>query len=341
MDNETCDLAIIGSGLTGLSAAIAAYCKNPDITIKIFGIPFDSNTAKKGEIENIPGTSKVVGVDFIQQLIEQVQSLNSEFIHDKITSEDVEGIPHEDISSEIKQDFPILDFTNEMVKSISKSEKGFKIITEQQIIETKTVIVSTGLPELKHTIKGEDEFVNKGVSHCAVCDGALFRGRKVVIIGMGNFVARGALFLRKYCKKITLLCPNDNLGCDKRFLKKLNASSNIKIKNNIDLDSIEIYGNQTVEGLKYQEESEIKELSINGVFIELKDKPDLSILGDLNIEETEEGFIKTQANNSTNLNGLFAAGTIRGEMDYIPILMGDGYKTGIYAINYLETNKKD
>ncbi len=336
MSNNNCDLAIIGSGLTGLSAAIAAYCKNPDLKIKLFGIPFDSNTAKKGEIENIPGINKIVGVDFIQQLVEQVQSLNLEFTQEKISSEHMDGIPKETIMEGIKQDFPVLDITNDMVKFISSSEKGFNIITEQQSIETKSIIIATGLPELKHTIKGEDKFVHKGVSHCAVCDGALFRGKKVVIIGIGNFVARGALFLRKYCRKITLLCPNDNLECDKRFLRKLETSSNIKIKYNIDLSSIEIYGNQTVEGLRYQEESEIKELSLNGVFIELKDKPDLSIVSDLNIEKTEEGFIKTQVNNSTNIKGVFAAGTIRGELDYAPVLMGDGYKTGLFVIDYLK-----
>jgi thioredoxin reductase (NADPH) len=338
MSNNYCDLAIIGSGLTGLSAAIAVYCKNPELKVKIYGIPFDSNTAKKGELENIPGINRIVGVDFIQQLVEQVQSLSLELTHDKITSEHQEGITKEEILSGVKSDLPVLDITNEMVKSVTKSEKGFNIVTDQQNIETKGIIISTGLPELKHTIKGEDEFVHKGVSHCAVCDGALFRGRKVAIIGTGNFVARGALFLRKYCRKITLLCPNKKLDCDKRFLKKLKASSNIKIKNNINLDSIEIFGNQTVEGLKYQEESEIKELSINAVFIELKDKPDLSILKELNIESTKEGFIKTQKDNSTNVKGLYAAGTVKGEFDYAPILMGDGYKTGIFVAEYLEEN---
>ncbi len=336
MSDNSCDLAIIGSGLTGLSAAIAVYCKNPELKIKIYGIPFDSNTAKKGEIENIPGIHKIVGVDFIQQLVEQVQSLNLEFTQEKIGSEHKEGTPKEEIMEKIKQEFPILEITNELVKSISRSDKSFNIITDQHSIETRSVIIATGLPELKHTIKGEDEFVHKGVSHCAVCDGALFRGKKVVIIGRGNFVARGALFLRKYCRKITLLCPNDSLDCDKRFLRKLDLSSNVAVKYNIDLDGIEIYGNQTVEGLRYQEENEMKELSVNGVFIELKDKPDLSYLSSLNIELTEEGFIKTQPNNSTSVKGLYAAGTVKSELDYAPILMGDGYKTGIFVAEYLE-----
>ncbi len=336
MDAENCDLAIIGSGATGLSAAIAAYSKNPDLKIKLFGIPFDSNTAKKGELETLPGISKIIGVDFIQQIVDQVQSLNLEFIQDKISSDSAEEIPKEEIMSDVNQVVPVLNITNEMVKSVSKEENKFIINTEEKSIEAKSIIISTGLPELHHTIKGEEVFVHKGVSHCAVCDGALFRGRKVVIIGTGNFVARGALFLRKYCRKVTLLCPDDELGCDKRFLKKLTAASNITIRNNVNLDTVEIFGSQNVEGLRYQEESEMKELSVNGVFIELKDKPDLSIFEELNISTTEDGFINTQINNSTNIEGLFAAGTIKGELDYTPILIGDGYKAGIEVVKYLE-----
>ena len=336
MSNDSCDIAIIGSGLTGLSVAIAAYNKNPDLKIKLFGIPFDSNTAKKGEIENIPGINKIVGVDFIQQLVEQVQSLNLEFTHDKISSEVKDESPKEEIVPEIKQEFPALEITNLMVNSISKSDKGFNILTEQQTVEAKTIVISTGLPELKHTIKGEDEFVHKGVSYCAVCDGALFRGRKAAIIGSGNFVARGALFLRKYCRKTTLLCPDESLNCDKRFLRKLEVSSNINIKYNINLNTIEIFGSQIVEGLRFQEENEVKELSVNVVFIEMKDKPNLNFTESLGLELSDDGLIKTDEFNSTNIAGIYAAGTVKGEMDYAAILMGDGYKTGISIAEYLD-----
>jgi len=330
MGKDSCDLAIIGSGLTGLSAAIAAYCKDPDLTIKLFGIPFDSNTAKKGEIENIPGINKVIGVDFIQQLTEQVQNLNAEFTRDKVSS----------VSENQSTDSPKIDITNETVKSVSRNDSGFLINTEEQSYNAITVIISTGLPELKHSIKGEDDFVHKGVSHCAVCDGALYRGKKVAIIGYGNTVTRGALFLRKYCRKVTLLCPNSSLECDKRFLKKLESSENVVIKTNINLESIEISGMQVVQGIKYTDEGEIKEISVGGVFIELKDKPDITIMDGLNLEKNDYNFIKTNDDNSTNVQGVFAAGTVKGELDYTPVLMGDGYKAGIHAANYLQSLNK-
>lgn len=336
MSTENCDLAIIGCGSTGLSAAIGAYSKDPDIKIKLFGIPFDSNTAKKGELETLPGINKIVGVDFIQQIVEQVQSFNLEFTHDKIIVDSKERTAQEEIISDLRESFPILDITNEMVNLVNKTDTGFEIITESQSFSTKAIIVSSGIPELKGTITGEDTFLHKGVSHCAVCDGALFRGRKAVIIGNGNITARGALFLKKFCRKITVLSPTETLDCDKRFLKKISSSENIKMKYNIEIESLEIFGQEVVQGVKYFEGGEEKQLSTDVVFIELKDKPNLSYLHELNLEITADGRIITNESNATNIAGLFAAGTVRGELDYVPVLIGDGYKTGVSAVEYLE-----
>ena len=116
---------------------------------------------------------------------------------------------------------------------------------------------------------------------------------------------------------------------------KLDGSTNITIKNKIDLESIEIFGNQTVESIKYQDESEIKELSVNAVFIELKDKPNLKFVDTLGLELSEDGFLKTDKHNATNIKGIYATGTVKGELDYAAILMGDGYKTGIKVAEYL------
>ena len=310
MNDDTCDIAIVGPGLTGMSAAIAAFSKDPDLKINLFGISFDSNTAKKGEIENIPGFDKIIGVDLIQKITEQLENLNTE-------------------SSSIST-------INENVTNINKIDSGFEIIIEEAKYVAKTVILTTGLPELKNTIKGEETFTHKGVSHCAVCDGALFRGRKAVIIGTGNFIARGALYLRKYCRKITIICPDAELGCDKRFLKKIEATPTIQSNYRIDLDTVEIVGTNVVQSVKFTKEGEEKEISTDVIFIELKDKPDLSYLKNVNLNIDEDGYVQTNETNETNVKGIFAAGTIRGELDYTPVLMGDGYKAGNYAVEYLK-----
>ena len=339
MKDDTCDIAIVGSGLTGMSAAIAIFSKNPDLKINLFGIPFDSNTAKKGEIENIPGFDKIIGVDLIQKISEQLGKLNSEsarkVVQDMQNQEGVHKVDLSDSLALLDDSFSIRSISDN-VKIINKTDLGFEIITEEDRYVSKAVILSTGLPELKNTIKGEENFTHKGVSHCAVCDGALFRGRKAVIIGKGNFIARGALYLRKYCRKITVLCPDGQLNCDKRFLKKIETTETIKLYYNIALESIEIMGTNLVQGVKFTSDSEEKEISTDVVFIELKDKPDLSYLSNLNIGLDDNGYIQTDKNNSTNVEGIFAAGTVKGEIDYAPVLMGDGYKTGVYTVEFLE-----
>jgi thioredoxin reductase (NADPH) len=327
MQPEDCDLAIIGAGVTGLSAALAAYSRNPELKIKLFGIPFDSNTAKKGEIENIPGFERVVGVDLIQKITGQLGRLNAEYFQ-----------------SEDKTDaFDLLDSKasiqniSDNVKTLNKINNGFEIVTDEQKFIAKSVILSTGLPELKNTIKGEEDFLHKGVSHCAVCDGALFRGKKAVIIGTGNFIARGALYLRKFCRKITVLCPESELGCDKRFTKKIEKSPNIKLNFEVNLNEVEIFGSSMVQGIRYHKDGESKEISADVVFIELKDKPNLEYANNIGLNVNKLGYILTNENNSTNVQGVFAAGTAKGEIDYAPVLIGDGYKAGIYAVNFLET----
>jgi len=326
MQQNDCDLAIIGSGVTGMSAALAAYSKNPDLKIKLFGIPFDSNTAKKGEIENLPGFEKIVGVDLIQKITDQLGKLNSEYSKSEDKSDSLALLDHSSSIQNISDD----------VITVSRVDNQFEISTEDQKYRAKSIILSTGLPELKNSIKGEEVFLHKGVSHCAVCDGALFRGRKAVIIGTGNFIARGALYLRKYCRKITVLCPDSQLGCDKRFLKKIEASPNIKLNFNVKLDDIEIVGSNMVQGIKFIKEGEIKEISTDVVFIELKDTPNLEYAQNLGLDMTKEGFVLTNDINSTNIDGIFAAGTLKGEIDYAPVLIGDGFKAGIYAVEYLE-----
>ncbi|UJG42026.1 MAG: FAD-dependent oxidoreductase [Candidatus Heimdallarchaeum aukensis] len=323
----TIDLAIIGSGLTGLSAAIAAYSKNPDLKIKLFGIPYDTNTAKKGTIDTIPGVESVVGVDYIVQILGQIEKFNNEYISYFSSSDE------QDDNLKVKE--KRIEIEEEEISKIIK-EEDFVLVTEDgESFKAKAVILAYDLPELKGAVKGEEEFEGQGLSYCAVCDGALFRGKKVCIIGKDNFAARGALFLRKYCRKVTVLCPSSTLDIDKRFMKKLEKSPNVKIKYGIDLSKVEVVGSQFVTGIKFVEDGEEKELSVNAVFIELKDKPDFSMLKELDIRIDEEGFLETNNIKETNIPGLFAAGVITGEKDYCAILMGEGYKAGINAVDYI------
>ena len=167
----------------------------------------------------------------------------------------------------------IIEKVDSQVTAIYKTNEGFDISTDDSSFKARAIILASGCPDLKYSIKGEKELEHKGVSHCAVCDGALFRGKKVCIVGDGNIAARGALFLHKYCRKITILCPNSEFDCDLKHKFKLLKSEKVKVILNV--TNIEILGSQIVESVKFQVENEEKAISVNGVFVELKDKPNL------------------------------------------------------------------
>ncbi|MHA1686039.1 MAG: NAD(P)/FAD-dependent oxidoreductase [Candidatus Heimdallarchaeaceae archaeon] len=298
MSKNVFDLVIIGAGISGMSAALGAFFANPQITLKIFGKPFESNTAKQGEINNFPGYKKIIGVEFIQNIVDQVRDLGIEVSYDE-------------------------------VKALSRiGEEDFLIETENGRVHAKRIILATGLPELKNTIKGEEQFEFKGVSYCAVCDGALFRGKKVAILGYGNVVGRGTLFLRKYCRKITVLCPKEDLGCDGYYMNEIEKSENIKVVYNV--EPLEVYGTQLIQGIKYKTpDGETHDLSVHSLFIELKDKPDLSILKGVDIKLNNDGFVSASEIGETNIKGLYAVGAIKGLEDYAVIHAGDGFKVGL------------
>ncbi len=327
MINNDCDLAVIGAGITGLSAAIGAHFRNPKLKIKVFGLPFDSNTAKKGELRNFPGWDEIIGLDLIQRVVDHTDKFHMEYMAD---------LTHETAKEEdqkLNKEMKIIEKVDSQVTAISKTNEGFNISTDDSNVKARAIVLALGCPDLKYSIKGEKELEHKGVSHCAVCDGTLFRGKKVCIIGDGNIAARGALFLHKYCRKITILCPNSQFNCDSKHKFKLLKSDKVKVILNV--KNIEILGSQIVESVKFQVENEEQVISVNGVFVELKDKPDLIVLKNMNIEINDQNFIIVDQKNSTNLEGVFAAGTVRGEMEYAPVVMGDGYKAGVNAANFL------
>lgn len=290
------NLVIVGAGISGMSATIGAYFAYPKMSIKVFGRPFESNTAKQGDINNYPGFTKIGGIDLIQNTMDQISNLK-------------------------------LDISEEEVKGISKDGDKFKIETRKQEVYADNVILAIGLPELKNTIKGEKQFEFKGVSYCAVCDGALFRGKKVAILGYGNVVGRGTLFLRRYCRKITVLCPKDNLECDGYYLDEIEKSDNIKVEYNV--EPIEVYGTQLIQGIKYKTNGEEKDLSVHSLFIELKGKPDLSILKDMEIKTNDEGYLEVSETGETSIPGLYAVGAITGLEDYAIIHAGNSFKVGL------------
>ncbi len=299
--NDIIDIAIIGADIAGLTASIAAYFYNPDLKIEIFGHPYNSTLSKKGIIENVPG-SQFEGVRKIEEVLKQLE----------------------------QYEIPVF---REDIHSIDKIKEGFKLNLENKIKISKTIILALDLSEQKYTIDGEEKLEYKGVSHCAICDGALYRGKKVVIIGNDNHAAKGALFLKQYCRKVTILAKEE-LKCDKLYNKRIQESQNITLVTGADVQAI--VGQMKVEEIRYTVNEEEKTMRTDGVFIELKKYPDLSLLDPLGIKFDDEGYIVTNHKNQSSIEGMFVAGVLNKREDYIVILAGDGYVAGFNAAKYLD-----
>lgn len=273
-------LIILGAGPAGLSASI--YASRFNIDHCVLGEEFGGYMNESFKIENYPGLPGVSGAELAQKMKAHAESLGGEILQDKI------------------------DF-------VKKKEDFFEIKTYKQTYETEAVILSTGTVFRKLNIPGEDDLSGRGVSYCATCDAPFFKDKKVAVVGGGNSAINAALLLSGYAKEVVVFYRAEKLRAVPAYVEQVNKKENIKTASKTNV--VEIKGEQKVESLvldnPYQGEKEVsKEVSFDGIFIEIGSLPDTSFIKDLKIEKDEEGYIKVGADQSTEEEGFFAAGDI-------------------------------
>lgn len=271
------DLIVIGAGPAGLTSAL--FAKRHGLDVTVFDNPSQlSNLAITHYIENWPGTKRTPGIKLLEDMKAHVKR---------------EGI-------EIKQ---------EKVIKLSKS-KGFVVKTPSNEYECKAVIIAMGLTHRKANIKGEDELLGKGVSYCTVCDGPLFKGKAVAVIGGGDSAVKGALALKDMgVNKVYLIHRRDKLRAEEMLQKRI-LDSDIKIMWNSLTD--EIIGDKFVKAIKIKDKSteKVTEIPVDGIFVEIGSVPVTEILKNIKVKLDEGGFIIVNQEKETNVKGVFAAGDI-------------------------------
>jgi thioredoxin reductase len=271
------DLAIIGGGPAGVAAGIYAARKRLK-TIFITESIGGQSTESVG-IENWIGTIKISGYDFGQLLETHLKSSAGDSVDIKV---------------------------GERVEQISKTENQFDISTNTNTYQSKTVLVATGSTRRKLEIKGAQEFEHKGITYCASCDGPLFAGQDVAVIGGGNAAFETAAQLLAYAKSVTLINRGQNFRADEVTVQKVLSHPHVTaIKNTI---LKEVKGDQFVNSLIYDESGVEKVLPVTGIFVEIGLVPTTDFLKDL-LPLNKYGQItvdpKTQ---KTEMDGLWAAG---------------------------------
>ena len=260
--------------------------------------------ATSPRVENIPGTVSISGLEFADLMFDQINQLG-------------------------------VNFELEEVESLTKNEdKTFLIKTNYNEYTAKAVVISNGVTHRKMNLPKEEEFVGKGISFCAVCDGAFYKGKEVNLIGDANTALQYALLLAKYCSKVNMFTLFDKFFGDKVLVDRLLATENVFIRHNMNL--VEYLGEDKLEGLRFQntQTKEFVNVMTDNVFIAIGQVPHNDMFKD--IIELDKGFIVTDEHMQTSQEGVFAVGdTRKKDVRQIVTALGDASIASFYCDKYL------
>ena len=299
------DIIIIGSGPAGLSAAIYAQRACLDtIVIEKNGIS-GGQVLNTWEVDNYPGFPGVTGFELSRQFREHANKLGARVVQDEVVQVELSG----------------------NVK---------KVVCEEETYEARCVILASGAHHRTLEVPGEEELRGAGVSYCATCDGAFFRGRTVAVVGGGDAALEDAIFLARMCEKVYIVHRRDKLRGAKRLQERLQALENIEFVWNSETVAIE--GNAQVEALRLRQTKtgEERRLDVDGVFIVVGIAPESELYAG-QLELDEQGYIRADESGQTSVPGVFAAGDVRTKaLRQILTAASDGANCVASAERYLQ-----
>lgn len=273
------DLIIIGSGPAGLAAAIYAQRAKLDTVVIEENFVSGGQVVTTYEVDNYPGLPGISGMDLGTTLREHAEKMGAVFIRDKVLGLELEGPD--------------------------------KIVTgKKETYHARTVILATGAKHRMLGVPGEEELSGMGVSYCATCDGAFFRGKTVAVAGGGDVAVEDAIFLARTCEKVYLIHRRDELRAAKILQERLMALDNVEILWDTVVD--EIRGENKVESLLLTQKKtgEKKELPVDGIFIAVGITPNSELVQG-KLEMDEQGYIRAGEDGVTSVEGVYAAGDVR------------------------------
>ncbi|MFZ2693816.1 MAG: FAD-dependent oxidoreductase [Minisyncoccia bacterium] len=277
------DLIIIGGGPAGVSAGV--YAARKKLKTLLITPEFGGQSIVSEGIENWIGTVKISG----NELAENFKKHLLAYASDSVTVKEGEG-----------------------VQDIKKSETGFGVVTDTEEYSTRTILIATGSTRRKLLIPGAKEFDNKGLTYCASCDGPLFAGQEVVVIGGGNAAFETSAQLLAYCKSVTLLNRTNNFRADKITINKLKTNPNFTIISNA--TPTEIKGEKFVKSIVYEDSvtKEKHEIITPGIFVEIGLIPTTYFVKNIFKDDTQINkigqIITDPRTQQTKVSGIWAAG---------------------------------
>lgn len=288
------DTIVIGSGPAGLAAAIYGTRAKLNMLVLEQNYMSGGQVTDTYEVDNYPGLPGISGIDLGLKMREHAENLGAKFIRTKALK-------------------------------IEADEDGAWIVTgEKEAYHTKTIILATGAHHRKLQVPGEEDLAGMGVSYCATCDGAFYKGSDVAIVGGGDVAVEDAIFLARGCNKVYVIHRREELRAAKILQEKLFSLKNVEMVWNSVVESIK--GEDQVEALQItnKKDGSKKMLNVDGVFIAVGTVPDASLVKDI-VELDEGGYVVADETGVTSAPGIFVAGDVRTkQLRQIVTAAGDG-----------------
>ncbi len=303
------DVIILGGGPAGFSAGL--YCARGALKTAIIDISMlGGQPSNYLEIENYLGFKKIGGYDLTEKFEQHLDMFGADkFPMQEILSVDLVSTP-----------------------KVIKTKEG--------LFKSASVIIATGASPMKLGIKGEEEFLGRGVSYCAVCDGSFYQDKVVAVVGGGNSAVEEAIYLTNFASKVYIIHRRDELRADKIIQQR--AFNNQKIEFVWDSVAEEIRGEDLVKSIliKNTKTGDISELNTDGVF------PYIGIIPNVNyitgqLAQDSRGFIQTDLTMKTSLDGVYAVGDVRNTpLRQVITAVSDGAVAGVYCAKYVQAQKE-
>lgn len=300
------DMIVIGAGAAGMTSALYAL-RNSKTVLVLESESLGGQIAMSPRLENYPSIKEISGEKFADNLFEQITSLGA-------------------------------DVEIEKVVGIEKLGEGnFLVKTEYNEYNAKTVVIAAGVKH-KHlrTKSGRDDLVGRGVYYCAICDGAFYKGREVIVIGDANTALQYSLLLSSYCKKVYIYTLFDKFFGDKAHVKALLAKDNVEWRPNTSV--IDFIGEDELQAIEYKDkDGNILRHEIPAVFVAIGQVPDNKAFENL-VDLDQMGYIIADETCKTKTEGLYVAGDCRTKtVRQVATAVGDGAVAATNACLYVES----
>lgn len=303
------DVAIIGGGGAGLTAAL--YTSRANLSTVLFEkLMPGGQIASTDLVENYPGFPEgVLGPDIAQKMEAQSKRYGAEFSYEE-------------------------------VREIRGKENHFEIVTAEGDHRSRTVILAMGASFRRLGVPNEKEFTGKGVSYCATCDGAFFKGKEILVVGGGDSALQEGIFLTRFASKVTIVHRRDQLRAAPILQDRAKSNPKIRFIWDTVVDKIEGRGKVESVSLKNVKTQQLSSLRAEGVFIFAGHDPASACVKGF-VDSDEKGYVRTGEACATSVPGVFAAGEIRaGAVWQLVAACGEGCEAALAAQHYLEQNKE-